>query len=717
MRAKLPRESGYVDRDGVKLFYEVYGDGPETMVFVPPWSIVHSRVYKAQLPYFSERCRCITYDARGNGKSDRPEAVAAYSLDNLVADALAVMDATSVQQAIIVGLSYGGYVTSVLAAYHPDRVKAAVLVGTVASVGPAYPYLGQENFRAERERFEGWDKYNRQYWLLNYPDFAEHFIRHIYPEPHSTRQIEDGIAWANDTTGEVLAKTVEVRITPPGFDVSEAMYRRIGCPTLVIHGDDDQLMPHARGKAVAELTGAEFVTIKGGGHNPLGRSPAKCNALMLDFLDRRLGIPAPGRQTISRQTTSRQISGQQTTPHATKAKRVLYLSSPIGLGHGWRDIAVARELRMLHPGLEIDWLAQHPVTSLLEAYGERVHPLGARLASESDHIEREAGEHELHVFQALRSMDEVLITNFMIVQEAVEQTSYDLIIADEAWEIDHYWHEHPEFKKAALAWLTDFVGFVPMPSGGDREAFLTTDYNAEMIEHVERHPTVRDRAIFVGNRDDILPQSFGTSLPAMRKWIPGHFDFSGYILGRHPKTFGRREDLRQALGYGPHERVCIITVGGSAVGSHLIRRILRSFAVVQEKLPDLRMIVVTGPRIDRASFQLPAGVEARPFLPDLNRHLAACDLALVQGGLATCMELTAAGTPFLYFPLKNHFEQNFHVVHRLDRYGAGIRMDYTTATPDMIASSMIAALSRPVGFKPVEADGAMRAAKMLSELL
>jgi pimeloyl-ACP methyl ester carboxylesterase/predicted glycosyltransferase len=712
MRAKLPTESGFIERDGVKLFYEIYGDGPETMVFVPPWSIVHSRVYKAQLPYFSEHYRCIAYDARGSGKSDRPESVAAYSLDNLVADALAVMNAAGVKQAIIVGLSFGGYMTSVLAAYHPDRIKAAILIGTVATVGPAYPYLAPEHFRAERERYEGWDKYNRQHWLQNYPDFAEHFIRQIYPEPHSTKQIEDGIAWARDTTGEILVKTVEARTIPPDFDVGEAMYRKISCPMLVIHGDDDRLHPHARGKAVAELTGAEFVTIAGGGHNPLGRNPAKCNALILDFLDRRLGIPGPKRQTTSPQTIAR-----PTTTRAGRTKRVLYLSSPIGLGHAWRDIAVARELRALHPGLEIDWLAQHPVTPLLEVHGETVHPLSARLASESRHIELEAREHELHAFQVLRSMDEVLIANFMIFQELVEQTPYDLVIADEAWDIDHNWHEHPELKKAALAWLTDFVGFVPMPSGGHREAFLTTDYNAEMIEHVERHPGVRDRAIFVGNRDDILPQSFGANLPAMREWIPGHFDFSGYILGQHPKDFGRREDLREALGYRVDERVCIITVGGSAVGTHLIRRILRGYAAVQAKLPDLRTIVVTGPRIDPTSIEVPAGVEARAFLPDLNRHLAACDLALVQGGLATCMELTAAGTPFLYFPLRNHFEQNFHVAHRLDRYGAGIRMDYMTATPDMIADSMIAALRRPVRFKPVEADGATRAAKMLSELL
>ena len=104
MRAKLPSKNGFVERDGVKIYYEVYGDGPETMVFLPPWTIVHSRVYKAQLPYFSERFRCIAYDGRGNGKSDRPADVTAYSLENYVADALAVMDATEAGTAILVGL-------------------------------------------------------------------------------------------------------------------------------------------------------------------------------------------------------------------------------------------------------------------------------------------------------------------------------------------------------------------------------------------------------------------------------------------------------------------------------------------------------------------------------------------------------------------------------------------------------------------------------------
>jgi pimeloyl-ACP methyl ester carboxylesterase/predicted glycosyltransferase len=702
MRAKLPDKHGFIEREGVKIYFEIYGSGRKVILFLPPWSIVHSRIYKAQLPYFSERHRCITFDPRGNGKSDRPEDAAAYTLDNHIADALAVMDAAGADKAILVGLSLGGMHACVLAAHYPQCVEAAILVGTVASIGPGHPYLKPKHFAAKRDRYEGWDKYNRDCWLSHYADFADHFVRNIFSDPHSTKQIEDGLAWAGNTTGAVLIKTIEAGSIPCAFDVGEGMYRKICCPMLVIHGESDQIQPCGRGRAVAEITGAELVTIPGGGHNLLGRFPAKCNTLINDFLDRKLDIAAPARS--------------KSKPKG-RAKKALYLSSPIGLGHARRDLAIARELRQLHPELEVEWLAQDPVTRLLEANGERIHPLSPRLASESRHIELESGEHDLNAFQAIRRMDEVLIANFMIFQDAIDAGGYDLVIADEAWDVDHYWHEHPELKKAKLAWFTDFVGWLPMATNGPHEAFLTADYNAEMIEHVERHPSVRDRAIFVGSPDDVVPLSFGKDLPQMRDWVPKHVDFSGYIIGQHPQTFGNRRELRAKLGYSPDERVAIVTVGGSGVGRHLILRILQSYPIVRGSIPELRMTVVAGPRIDPASLPAPTGVEVRTFVPDLDRHLAACDVALVQGGLTTCMELTAAGTPFLYFPLRNHFEQNFHVVHRLDRYRAGRRLEFATSTPDVIAAELVAALHAPTSFHPVESDSAARAARMLADLI
>ena len=151
---------------------------------------------------------------------------------------------------------------------------------------------------------------------------------------------------------------------------------------------------------------------------------------------------------------------------------------------------------------------------MLEPRGERIHPASAQLASESAHMEAESDGHDLHCFQALRRMDEILLANFMVFLDVVQAEQYDLWIGDEAWDVDYYLHENPELKAAAYVWLTDFVGYLPMPDGGEREAFLTTDYNAEMIEQIARYPRVRDRAIFVGEPDDIVPDSFGDGAAA-----------------------------------------------------------------------------------------------------------------------------------------------------------------------------------------------------------
>jgi pimeloyl-ACP methyl ester carboxylesterase len=146
-------------------------------------------------------------------------------------------------------------------------------------------------------------------------------------------------------------------------------------------------------------------------------------------------------------------------------------------------------------------------------------------------------------------------------------------------------------------------------------------------------------------------------------------------------------------------------------------------------VPELRMIVVTGPRIDPdplkslalgglgAGAQAPDGLDVRGYVDGLYQHLAACDLAVVQGGLTTTMELTASQRPFIYLPLRHHFEQNFHVRHRLDRYGAGRCLDYGQAGPEVLAQAIADDIGRPVSYRPVETDGAARAASILTELI
>ena len=310
-------------------------------------------------------------------------------------------------------------------------------------------------------------------------------------------------------------------------------------------------------------------------------------------------------------------------------------------------------------------------------------------------------------------MDEILLANFMVFHDLVREEDYDLWIGDEAWEIDYYLHENPEQKRASYVWLTDFVGWLPFADGGERESFLTADYNAEMIEHIARHPRVRDRMIFVGNPDEVVPDAFGPDLPLIRDWTERHYDFAGYVTGFDPAAL----DDRAALGYGTDERVCIVTVGGSGVGGALLRRVIDAFPLARERVPNLRMIVVAGPRIDPDSLPRHDGLEVRAYVHELYRHLAACDLAVVQGGLTTTMELTAARRPFLYFPLRHHFEQVFHVAHRLGRYGAGRRMDFERDGPEQIADAIAADIGRTVDYRPVETDGAARAARLIADLL
>jgi pimeloyl-ACP methyl ester carboxylesterase len=696
LRARYPDDEGFVERDGVRVFWERYGTAGPAFLLMPTWQVVHSRSWRCQIPFLARLGRVVTFDPRGNGRSDRPPDPAAYDTAERVADALAVLDAAGADRVTLLGWCGMGDDIQ-LAAEHPERVERMILIAPALRLSRSPDVRAGYDFEAELDTDEGWAKENRHFWQRDWRGYLEFFFGECFPEPHSTKQLDDAVGWGLETDAATILAGEDADVaTDP--DRAIANLRRVRCPVTLIQGTDDRIVGPERCAAVAaHLDDAQVVVFDGSGHGPHLREPIRFNRLVRDL------IAPPPRPAWTRA--------------GARPRRALYVSSPIGLGHARRDVAIARELRRRRPELEIEWLAQHPVTAVLESAGEAIHPASVDLASESAHMAADADGHLLDCFQALRRMDEILVANFMVFQDAVEDGRYDLVIADEAWDVDHFLHENPELKRAPLAWLTDFVGYLPLPEGGAREAALTADYNAELIGHVERFGHVRDRALYLGEPGDIVPGTFGPGLPSIRRWTTRHYTCTGYVTGAPPLTAARRRAVRRELGWGDDETVCVVAVGGSGVGSELLQEAIAAHPLAARRIPGLRTVVVAGPRIDAASLPSEPGVELHGYVDRLDERLAAADVAMVQGGLATTMELVANRRPFLSFPLERHFEQRLHVAHRLRRYRAGRQMELATADAEAIADALAEELARPVAYRPVRRDGAARAADVIAQLV
>jgi predicted glycosyltransferase len=238
-----------------------------------------------------------------------------------------------------------------------------------------------------------------------------------------------------------------------------------------------------------------------------------------------------------------------------------------------------------------------------------------------------------------------------------------------------------------------------------------------MIEHIEGNPSVRDLSIFIGEPRDVVRRRFGPGLPSIPEWTRRHFEFAGYVLPFDPKDLADTASLRRELGYDPARPLIVATVGGSAVGVHLLRRIVEAFALLRSVLPNAELLLVCGPRIDPETFPPVDGMRVVGYVHDLFRTLACCDLAVVQGGLSTTMELVANRRPFISIPLRSHFEQNFHVANRLRRYGAHPPTQYDDATPERLAQQMRERLRSTVTYAPVETGGAAQAAQLIAPLI
>jgi len=282
-RARYPDVEGFAERDGVRLHYEVYGQGEPTIVLVPTWQIVHSRVWKAQIPYLARHGRVVTFDARGNGRSDRPIVSEAYAEREMAADIVAVMDATATERAVLVTLSLGAERGLIVAAEHPDRVAGLITIGPSLPIGERLPERPRVPFDAVPGTDEGWAKYNAHYWRRDFDGFLQFFFARCFTEPHSTKQIEDCVGWGH----EIGAETLILGQYADGLSAEEtlALAARVRCPVLVVVGDHDAVTGDGPAVALAAATpGARLVTIQGGGHIQDARDPVLVNLLIRDFV-------------------------------------------------------------------------------------------------------------------------------------------------------------------------------------------------------------------------------------------------------------------------------------------------------------------------------------------------------------------------------------------------------------------------------------------------
>jgi hypothetical protein len=324
--------------------------------------------------------------------------------------------------------------------------------------------------------------------------------------------------------------------------------------------------------------------------------------------------------------------------------------------------------------------------------------------------------YSLNITEAYWEMDKLFNKNFMVFYDAVREHQYDLVVGDESWEVAQYLHYNPTLKTAPFVFITDFIGSSNVCDDKIKQAHVY-NVNGTLVDMRKKHPEVADLSIFVGEPGDIPNKPFGDRLPNRRDWAKEHFQFSGYILPFDPADYANRQLIREKLGISMTEKLLLVTVGGTSAGQLLIERYLEAQKYLVKKIPELQTIVLCGPRIDATSFGVCENVAFKPFVSDPIQYFAACDVAVIQGGLSTSMELTALGRPFIYFPLEEHFEQQEFVPFRLDRYHAGHRMAFEATTVEDLAQAIIQNLGKTVKYKAVNNDGAEKAASMILGLL
>jgi UDP:flavonoid glycosyltransferase YjiC (YdhE family) len=398
-----------------------------------------------------------------------------------------------------------------------------------------------------------------------------------------------------------------------------------------------------------------------------------------------------------------------------KKFNVLYISGAVGLGHINRDLAIVYQLRKLLPQVEIEWLAAHPVTVVLEEAGEKLVSGADQFANENVTVEKAAKGTSLNGSLSLLKTSDEWEKNSELFLKLVTAKKYDLIIGDETYEIYLTLKKHRELKKFPFVMIFDVVGLDAVTKN-PLEHLIAYYWNrvwSDEYRHKQKPPF--DLGLFVGELNDVPDKSFGFMLPNRRKYAEAFYTFIGYVFPFDVTQFSDKHAIREKLGYGD-EPLLICSIGGTAIGKEQLELCGKACIIAKERIPNLHVVIVTGPRLSANTVNLPKGIEVKGFVPRLYEHFAACDLAITQGGAASTFELTALRKPFIYFPIEEHFEQA-SVSRILTQRGAGVKLRLAKTSSEILADEILKNIGKNVVYPDIPKDGAQKAAQLIVNLL
>ena len=395
-------------------------------------------------------------------------------------------------------------------------------------------------------------------------------------------------------------------------------------------------------------------------------------------------------------------------------KKILFVSWQGGMGHITRDVAIVKELHRQNPGIEVSWIAHPLACKLLRQEGETILPESELSADYNQAVPQIIVGFRLDLMKYLALAGKAWAHNADLFRQVITKHHFDLVIGDESYEVVNAMLEGKLQLPCRMIMIEDLIGVQAM-SRNPLELFGAYMRNRRLANRPARLGSGVIR-FFVGELEDVPDNPFGFRLPNRRQFAEKYYQFLGYVIRFDPAEYGDKAKIRAKLGYGK-EPLLICATGGLSAGKELLELCGKAYTILKRDIPDLRMVAVCGELFGTKPPDLPPGVELHNFIPDIYKHYAACDMAVVVGGGTTTVELTALRRQFVYFPLENQFDQQVYIADRLARQGAGIKMRFYETTPKALADVIKKNIGNEVTWPPIRTDGAEKAARLINQIL